>query len=265
MWSSPAEAHTPSHRHRLRAQAKCVREPHGAGEKFCACSLACVHTRVHRVNLCMRAQLPRLPFPTPTDLRHAVAREPAPRATTALGVPVGGHRLPVCERHREGRPGLPGSQRGRDQVPRAVIRTLTTTHTLTYHKHTCVLIHACLKMHTYLHTLIHATSTHALKCTHGLAQRLTLTHRHTGIHTCACSRSFLHVCSPSHTPVCTQTYSQTRTDSHVVCSHTQPPGAERTLCGGPRALGKAAWVQMRAISTAPQPCTRPAPGLTTPY
>lgn len=180
MWSSPAEAHTPSHRHRLRAQAKRVREPHGAGEKvLCVLFGVCAHTcapcePVHE------SRAPSAPLPdTCRPAALAVAREPAPRATTALGVPVGGHRLPFCEHCRKGRPGLPGSQRGRDQVPRVVIRTFTTTHTLTHHKLTCVLIHACLKMHTHTHLPAHAHTCHIHTCPQMHTRTRSAVHTHT--------------------------------------------------------------------------------------
>lgn len=154
------------------------------------------------------SRAPSAPLPdTCRPAALAVAKEPAPRATTALGVPVGGHRPPICERCREGRPGLPGSP------GRSFAHSQLCTHSLVTGTRVCLLTHS------YLHMLIHATSTHALKCTHGLAQLFTLTHVHTLIDTCACSRSFLHVCSPSHTPACTPTHSETRTDSHMY-SHT---------------------------------------------
>lgn len=151
-----------------------------------------------------------------------MAREPAPRATAALAVPVSGHRLPSCERRREGRPGLPGSQGGRDRVPRAVIRTLTTTHTLTRHRHTCVLIHTHLKMHTHTHLPVHAHTCHVHTCPPVHTETRSAAHAHTQAHAHphVCMLTFILTCVHPHTHQFALKHTHRHAPTPRWCAHT---------------------------------------------
>lgn len=154
---------------------------------------------------------------------------------------------------QRGRPGLPGSQGEETGSPG---RSFAHSQLRTHHSPQAH-VRAYTRMPEDAHSLT-PTCTHSyMPCprmpssAHRLAQLLTLTQAHAHPH--VCMLTFILTCVPPHTPV-----SLKHTDTHrlptMVCSHTQPPGAERTpSVGDPCALGKAAWVQMRATSTSPQP------------
>lgn len=205
--------------------------------RFCACSLACVHMRVHRVSLCARAELPRLPFPTPADLRPWLWR----RSRRLVQPQRWGLESVVT-----GRPSVSTAGRGgqASQGPQSShSHTHSYAHTHLSQAHVCACSHtpACTCSYMPRPHMPSNAHTDSLSCSHSHTCTGSSTRVHAHVHSYTRSHS-----SPSHTPACTPTYSETRTDSHMY-SHTPSRvlGLRLALQGlrGPSVGGPVPWAR----------------------